>query len=264
MTRAALVGTALVAALLYAEPARISQALAQGPALEDDRFAGLQWRFVRIRYQAFTVDNRYRQDYWGEPWAIDGPAAEENLTRRVRTATAIDVLEPIVMQLDNPKIWDQPWIYMVEPGNLRLRDEEVSTLRELLLRGGTLTVDDFHGPYEWDNLEKELKRVFPDRQIVEIEPPHPIYSCFYSLDGYPQVPGLGSFLAGRTWEKGGFVAHLRGVLDDSGRPMVLINWNTDMGDGVEWSNAEEYPGYVKYTAQAYRMLINEIVYSLTH
>jgi hypothetical protein len=54
------------------------------------------------------------------------------------------------------------------------------------------------------------------------------------------------------------------VLDDAGRPMVLINWNTDMGDGVEWSNAEDYPGYVKWTAQAYQMLINEVIYSLTH
>ncbi len=46
--------------------------------------------------------------------------------------------------------------------------------------------------------------------------------------------------------------------------MVLINWNTDMGDGWEWSNAEEYPGYIKYTAEAYRMGINEVIYSLTH
>ena len=80
----------------------------------------------------------------------------------------------------------------------------------------------------------------------------------------PQAPGLGSFFAGRTWEKGGFVPHLRGILDDRGRPMVLANWNTDMGDGVEWSNAEEYPGYLKYTAEAYRMWINEIIYALTH
>ena len=60
------------------------------------------------------------------------------------------------------------------------------------------------------------------------------------------------------------MAHLRGILDDTGRPMVLINWNTDMGDGVEWSNAEDYPGYLKWTAQAYQMLINEVIYSLTH
>jgi len=54
------------------------------------------------------------------------------------------------------------------------------------------------------------------------------------------------------------------MLDDTGRPMVFINWNTDMGDGWEWSNAEDYPGYIKYTAMAYRMGINEIVYALTH
>ena len=259
-----LVVTGLLAALLFVEPARLSHAIAQVPGLQDERFAGLQWTFVRIRYSAFTVDSRYRLDYWGEPWAIDGPAAEQNLSRRVRTVTSIEVKDPIVLPLDDPTLWNYAWIYFVEPGNLRLKENEVPILREFLLRGGTATFDDFHGPYEWDNLEKELKRVFPDREIVDLQPPHPIYSCFYNVSAYPQVPGLGSFLAGRTWEKGGFVAHLRTILDDSGRPMVLINWNTDMGDGLEWSNAEEYPGYVKHTADAYRMFINEIVYTLTH
>jgi uncharacterized protein DUF4159 len=262
--RAGVMVTAGLAALLLVQPLRLSQAIAQGSLLQDERFAGLQWTFVRIRYTAFTVDNRYRLDYWGEPWAIDAPAAEQNLSRRIRTATSIEVNDPIVLTLDDPKLWDQGWIYFVEPGNLRLRDDEVPILREFLLRGGTATFDDFHGPYEWDNFAAEMRRVFPDREIVEIEPPHPLFTCFYNIAAYPQTPGLGSFFAGRTWEKGGFVPHLRGILDDHGRPMVLANWNTDMGDGVEWSNAEEYPGYLKYTAEAYRMFINEIIYSLTH
>ncbi len=264
MRAPALVATGLLAALLLVEPARLSHAVAQVPALRDERFAGLQWTFVRIRYSALTVDTRYRVDYWGEPWAIDAPAAEQNLSRRLRTATAIEVKDPIVLTLDDPKLWDEAWIYIVEPGNMRLKDAEVATMREFLLRGGTATFDDFHGPYEWQNFASEMKRVFPDRQIVDLAPPHPIYSCFYSLTAYPQVPGLGSFFAGRTWEKGGFVGRLRAVLDDAGRPMVLANWNTDMGDGMEWSNAEEYPGYIKYTAESYRMMINEIVYTLTH
>jgi hypothetical protein len=108
-----------------------------------------------------------------------------------------------------------------------------------------------------------LKKVFPERPIVDLEKGHPVYSAFYKLDGYPQIPGLGSFLAGRTWEKGGIEPHLRTILDDNGRPMLYINWNTDMGDGWEWSNAEEYPDYIKYTGMAYRMEINEIVYALT-
>ena len=261
---AARVLASIAAGLLLVAPVQLSGAIAQVPTVRDARFAGLQWTFVRIRYSPQTVDNRYRLDYWGEPWAIDAPAAEQNLSRRLRTATAIQVNDPIVLALDDPKLWEQAWLYIVEPGNMRLRDDEVAILREFLLRGGTVTFDDFHGPYEWDNFASEMRRVFPDRRIVDLEPPHPIYSSFYAIAAYPQTPGLGSFFAGRTWEKGGFVARLRAILDDRGRPMVLANWNTDMGDGVEWSNAEEYPGYLKYTAGAYRMFINEIVYSLTH
>ncbi|PYR78224.1 MAG: transmembrane prediction [Acidobacteria bacterium] len=234
------------------------------PAQPDLRFAGLQWGFVRVHYTAWTMPPQIGQSMYDEPWYIDAPAADWNLSRRVRTATAIQVNDPIDITLEDPTLFQHPWIYIVEGGNLRLKDAEVAILREFLLRGGTLTFDDFHGPVEWANVEHELKRVFPERQIIDLPPEHPVFSCFYKMNGFPQTPGLGSFLQGRTWEKGGYVAHLRAIEDNAGRAMVLINWNTDMGDGWEWSNAADYPGYVKYTAQAYRMEINEIVYSLTH
>ena len=235
------------------------------PAAPDARFAGLQWTFVRIKYSAWTMPSGRGFSSFDEPWYIDAPAAEWNLSRRVRTATNIQVNDPIELTLENPELFNHPWIYLVEPGNLRLKDAEVPILREYLLRGGTLTFDDFHGPIEWANTEREMKRVFPDRKIIDLPKEHPIFSCFYKMpDGFPQTPGLGSFLQGRTWEKGGYVATLRAIEDDNGRAMVLFNWNVDMGDGWEWSNAAEYPGYVKYTAMAYRMQINEIIYSLTH
>ncbi len=256
---------AAAGALLWAADAILpSPAGAQNQATPDARFAGLQWQFVRIRYTAWTVPPGSVGSIEDEPWYIDAPAAEQNLSRRVRTATAIRVNDPLVLTIEDPTLWTYPWIYVVEGGNLRLKETEVPILREYLLRGGTLTFDDFHGPAEWNNVERELKRVFPERGIVDLPPEHPIFHCFYDLDHFPQTPGLGSFLQGRTWEKGGYVARLRAIEDDSGRAMVLINWNTDMGDGWEWSNASDYPGYVKYTAQAYRMGINEIVYSLTH
>jgi hypothetical protein len=234
------------------------------PATPDSRFAGLQWTFVRIHYTAWTLPPRPGLSPYDEPWYIDAPAAEWNLSRRVRTATSIQVNDPIEMKIEDPDLFSHPWIYLVEGGNLRLNEKEVAILREFLLRGGTLTLDDFHGTLEWDNVASELKRVFPDRKIVDLPNNHPIFSCFYKFDSFPQTPGLGSFLQGRTWEKGGYEAHLRAIEDDNGRAMVLINWNVDMGDGWEWSNATEYPGYVKYTAMAYRMEINEIIYSLTH
>ena len=261
---AALVGAGLMVDRAMGQPeAAFHQGGAQ--AAPDPRLAGLEWTFVRVKYHANSLaGRRFRMQYWGEPWATDGPAAEQNLTRRVRSTTAIQVGEPLVLTLEDPALWQYPWIYFVEPGNLELTNEEVPVLREFLMRGGTATFDDFHGPFEWENLAEQLRRVFPDRRIVEIERGHPIYSCFYKLESYPQIPGIGSFMQGRMWEKGGFVAHLRAILDDRDRPMVLINWNTDIGDGWEWSNAEDIPGYLRHTREAYRIGINEIVYSLTH
>ena len=262
MTRLAV--SALLLALFTLVPVLQPSVDAQLPAAPDDRYAGLQWRFVRIRYHYTTEGTHQPQDFYGEPWYIDAPAAEQNLTRRVKTATAIQVEDPIVMTLDDKRLFEHPWIYFVEPGNLKMLDTDLPILREFLLRGGSAYFDDFHGPVEWDNFAREMKRLFPDREIIEVPKDHPVFSCFYKIDQYPQVAGLGSFLAGRSFEKGGVLPHLRTILDDNGRPMMFINWNTDMGDGWEWSNVEEYPGYIKYTAMAYRMGINEIVYALTH
>ena len=237
---------------------------AQLPAEPDQRYAGLQWRFVRIRYHFVNEGTRVPQDFYGDPWGIDAPAAEQNLSRRVKTATAIRVEDPILLTLDDPRLFENPWIYFVEPSSMRLQENEIPLLREFLLRGGVAMMDDFHGPYEWDAFLREMKKLFPDREIVEVPKDHPVFDAFYKMDSYPQVAGLGSFLAGRTWERGGVMPHLRTILDDNGRPMMFINWNTDMGDGWEWSNADQYPGYIKFTALAYRMAINEIVYALTH
>ncbi|MPY86402.1 MAG: DUF4159 domain-containing protein [Luteitalea sp.] len=236
-----------------------------GLDVPDARFAGLRWRFTRVRYRSHDLESAmYRRRYWSEPWAVDGPAAEQNLSRRIRTVTSIQVDEPIVLTLEDPELWDNPWIYFVEPGTLTLQENEVPILREFLLRGGTAVFDDFHGPIEWENLQRELQRVFPDRPIVELPQEHPVFHCFYALDEYPQIPGVGSFMRGRMWEKGGIDPKLRAIVDDHGRAMALINWNTDIGDGWEWSNAEEYPGYIVHTANAYRIMINEVVYALTH
>jgi Domain of unknown function (DUF4159) len=261
---AAVVG--LLALVVPAVSSLVQDAAAQSGVFKEERFAGLQWTFVRVKYTPTTGDlaMRTRFGFWDDPWAIDAPAAEQNLSRRLQTTTSIDVGEPIAMALDDPRLWQYPWLYLVEPSNVIMSDTEAATLREFLLRGGTITMDDFHGSFEWELTARWLAKVFPDREIVDLSPPHPIYTSFYQLDRYPQVPGVGSFLNGRTWEKGGYTARLRAILDDSGRPMVLLNWNTDMGDGWEWSNADEFPGYLKWTTVAYQMMINEIVYSLTH
>ena len=126
---------------------------AQLPAVADDRFAGLQWRFVRIKYH--YVDRRHarmQQDFYGEPWLIDGPAAEQNLSRRIKTATVdrrpgsdrADARRSAALHLsvDLLRRAGQPDTH---------RRATRRSLREFLLRGGTALFDDFHGPFEWEH-----------------------------------------------------------------------------------------------------------------
>src|SRR5213080_4597803 len=126
---------ALVAALLLTLlPAVHPRVDAQLPDAPDDRYAGLQWRFVRIKYHFITEGTHIQQDFYGEPWGIDAPAAEQNLSRRVKTATAIQVEDPILLTIDDPRLFEYPWIYFVEPSSIRLPESDLATLREYFLR----------------------------------------------------------------------------------------------------------------------------------
>ena len=125
-----------------------------------------------------------------------------------------------MLTLDDPSLWNYPWIYIVEPGNLRMKETEVAILREFLLRGGTLTFDDFHGPIEWDNLEREMKRVFPNRKIVELPASHPIYRCFYQIDGVSADPRPRLVPAGPHLGEGG----IRGASCAPSKTTTAARW----------------------------------------
>jgi hypothetical protein len=252
-------GRILLAGLLAFASLGSGAAQLLGPATS---FAGLEWTFVRVKYHYINEETDTREEK-DQPWFVDAPGADANLTYRVKSATSILVRDPIVLPLEDEDLFAYPWIFFTQPGYLRFTDDNVVRLREFLLRGGTATFDDFHGSDDWVNFEREIKRVFPDRPIVELTPPHPIFTCFFQFEQYPQIPNLAAFLAGRMWKKGGFEPHLRAITDDTGRAMVLINYNSDIGDGLEWSNAPDFPAYVPHTATAYRIMINEVVYALT-
>ena len=137
-------------------------------------------------------------------------------------------------------------------------------LREFLLRGGTATFDDFHGPYEWEISPSSSGACFPIATIVEIEPRTSDLLVLLQARKYPQIPGIGSFMQGRTWEKGGFVA---AFARHSRR-----QWSADGAHQLEHRHGRRvgvverggYPGLPQVDRQAYQMVINEIVYSLTH
>ena len=143
----------------------------------DRQFKKDVFTFVRIRYSSYGGRRG-----GGNGWATDYPDAELNFSFRLQQLTAMKVEpKPIVLDLTDERIFDYPFIYIVEPGALSFTEEEVTNLRRYLLNGGFLMVDDFWGIREWENFYDEIKRVFPDREPQELPLEHPIFHCVYDL-----------------------------------------------------------------------------------
>jgi hypothetical protein len=166
------------------------------------------------------------------------------------------------VNLDEGDQYDWPWLYAVEVGHWNLSDAQAKAMREYLLRGGFFMCDDFHGTEEWEVFVASMRRVFPDRQIVEIENPDAIFHTIYDLDGRYQVPGAQWIRSRQTWEYDGYVPHWRGIYDDKGRLMVAICFDMDLGDSWEHADNPEYPE--RFSALGIRIGVNYVVYAMTH
>ena len=233
-------------------------------AAEEDEFrpaydeAG-EFNFVRVQFNTY-----FGGGFGYGPWSIDFPDADVNFLRGVSRLTNIRVMsDPIVLRLDDEQIYDYPFLYMLEVGQgggISLSPGEIETLREYLLRGGFLLIDDFWGQRQWDNFYAAFSQVFPDREIVELKPDHEIFHVYYDIDGPTMIPAL--YRTDEYGEQGIDFATNHAILDDEGRVMVLINWNSDMGDGWEHTYHPAYP--TRYANAAYRLGINYLMYSMTH
>jgi hypothetical protein len=168
------------------------------------------------------------------------------------------------MELTDPNIFDFPYLYIVEPGQMILGTEEAARLREHLLRGGFLHVDDFWGVYQLENFAEQMEKVFPDRQIEAVPLTDEIFHTFFDIDTVMQIPNVNNGCSGgRTWESPTDIQpRILGIRDDKGRLMVIVTYNSDLGDAWEHMDVECYPE--KFSGQAYRMGINFIIYSMTH
>jgi hypothetical protein len=143
-----------------------------------------------------------------------------------------------------------------------LTPAQAERLREYLLRGGFLMLDDFWGTEEWLRFVESMKVVFPDRPIVEIENGDAIFHTVYDLDDRYQVPGEWALARGTTYRNDGSVPRWRGIYDDRGRLMVAMCFNNDVGDSWEWADDPGYPE--KYSALGIRIGVDYVIYSLTH
>lgn len=148
---------------------------------------------------------------------------------------------------------------------MQLDDAEVRSLRDYLLGGGFLMVDDFWGESEWENFHANIKRVFPDREPTELPLEHEIFHCFYDLKERPQMPSIHCWFNGRTSERwDAKEPYYKGLFDDKGRLMAMICHNTDVGDG--WERGEVDPNYFREISQkkSFPLGVNVVVYAFTH
>jgi hypothetical protein len=229
------------------------------PGFEADVFT-----FVRVIYSSWGGRG-------GGRWRIDYPDADLNFSYRLQQLTALKVdPQGRTLELTDPDLFNYPFIYMVEPGALLFDEDEVAALRRYLMNGGFLMVDDFWGEREYANFYNEIKRVFPEREPVELPLEHPIFQCVFPLKEKPQLPSMHHVrqYRGTPYEsyerpdaKG---ANYRAIFDDKGRMMVIICHNTDLGDGWEREGEDEYYFREYAEKKAYPMGINIIFYAMTH
>lgn len=226
------------------------------PALTDPGARGRSFYFTRA---AYSGSRRWRFD----SWSTDYPKADVQFLIGVRRLTNIDAYElQNAVRLDDPDLRRFPFLYAVEVGYMSLTQAEVDGMRNYLLAGGFLVVDDFWGSSEWANFEAEIARVLPEYPIVDLPMDHPLLRTFYEIDEILQVPNVRQGMrGGPTWERDGFVPKLRGIADDRGRLMVVISWNSDLGDAWEWAENPFYP--ITFSNFAYQLGVNMIVYGMS-
>jgi hypothetical protein len=220
------------------------------------KFEAEEFTFVRIKYSS--------DGPFGESWLVDYPHAEDHFLPQLEGITGFRVHpDSVILELIDSSLAQYPFIYIVEGGRLSLDDAEVVALREYLLGGGFLMVDDFWGDVEWASLAAEMRRVFPDREPVELWPDHEVFHSFYGIGEKPRVPGIRELATGSDGGVGSDEADIRGLIDDDGRVKAILCHNMDFGDAWEHLDDPNYPKEFSLGGGV-MMGVNIVVYALAH
>ena len=228
-----------------------------------------EFYFTRGRYSEGRGFGRGGYGRYRGSWATDFPKADQQFMVVLNRLIDIDN-SPGENDIDlaDPDIRRFPFLYILEVGDMFMSDEQVEGLRNYLLAGGFLVVDDIWGPYELANLERELGRVFPGRPLRELPLNHSVFNNVYDVSNVIQVPNVrtgqmhGRYGTPTHEGYGSEIPHVFGIDDDRGELMVMVNWNTDIGDAWEWAEDPYYP--LKFSTYAFEIGVNMIVYAMSH
>jgi hypothetical protein len=215
-----------------------------------------------------------RREAGGIGWSTDYPFAAINLMTRLseltKTRVSRDAQHEVnywVVRLTDPMLFDCPVLLGTDVGTAFFSDEEAKRLREYLLKGGFLWVDDFWGTESWEQWSEQMRRVLPEFQIFDVPVNHPIRSTLFSVNEIEQVASINFWRrsGGDTAERGSESPHanFRGIADSKGRIVVIMTHDTDIGDSME-RETEDSEFFAHFSPNGYALATDIVLYALTH
>jgi hypothetical protein len=230
-----------------------------------------QWLFCRGYYNSVV---RLPS---GSGWNTDYPGADNNFSVRLMELTKISVkLDPdrqphhVVVRLDDPLLYRCGMIFMTDIGTAEFTDDEVAALRQYILKGGFIWVDDTWGSYAWSSWVEQISRVMPPNEypIVDIDPSHAIMHMVYDVKAIPQVPSISHWrrTRGGTSEQDddSREVYVKSINDTHGNVMVLMTHNTDISDTWEREGEEPRTYFDLFSPTGYAIGVNVVTYAMTH
>lgn len=199
-----------------------------------------------VAAQAPLTIGRLHYDGGGDWYA--NPSSLPNLLQAISTRTKIKVAQrEKAVTLADPDLWEIPYLYMTGHGNVHFTDTEITTLRKYLQQGGFLHADDCYGMDA--SIRRELKRLFPDRELVDVPLDHAVYSVVYQMpQGIPKIH-----------EHDGKPAQGLGIFLD-GRLVVYYSFESDLGDG--WEDPDVHHDPPEKREAALQMGVNLFMYAV--
>ncbi len=217
-----------------------------------------------------------RREAGGQGWSTDYPDAELNFSIRLSELTRTRVKftpdgmpDFVTVPINDPALFQCPYLHMEDVGTMSLADDEVAALRAYLLKGGFLWVDDFWGTYAWQMWVSEISRVLPpaEHPIHDVPLDHPVFRMQFEVKEFPQIPSIQHwrFNPYDTRERGADsqTPTARAISDRNGNIMVLMTHNTDISDA--WEREGEDPVFFyQFSPVGYAVGINVLLYAFTH
>jgi hypothetical protein len=218
-----------------------------------------------------------RREPSGGGWRTDYPYGEINLSIRYSELTRTRVSfagarDPnhYVVRLTDDTLFQCPFTIASDVGTVGLRPGEAERLREYLLKGGFLWVDDFWGTAAWEHWSRELEKVLDPVEfpVQDVPPADPIFHAQFSVDHVPQITNIGYWRrtgGSDTSERGADSdeVHFRAIRDRGGRIMVVMTHNTDVADS--WEREGEDPAFFEqFSPAGYALGINVLLHAMTH